>query len=219
MIDHSAIQLACRARARSLSVCTTGAMSLAATASGYTRASGSFLTDGFRVGMEVTPAGFSHTTKRTITAVTALTMSVNGAAVTVQTASAGRTLSVGLPSSQAWENVAHTPAVGTPWVSEAYVPGALARVTMGSLGQLEALGLYVLSVYGPTGIDTAALYGYATALVSHFAPDTPLALSTGDTTRVRGRPAPSVGQVLLLDGGWAALTVTIPILTRVTNSR
>ena len=218
MIDHSAIQLACRARARSLSVCTTGAMSLTSTTTGYTRASGSFLTDGFRMGMEVTPAGFSDTTKRTITAVTALAMTVNGAP-TAQTADVGRTLSVGLPSSQAWENVAHTPAVGTPWVSESYVPGALSRATMGALGQLEALGLYILSVYGPTGIDTGALYGYADALVSHFAPDTPLALSTGDTTRVRGRPAPSVGQVLILDGGWAALTVTIPILTRVTNSR
>jgi hypothetical protein len=196
----------------------TGGSSIAATATGYTRGTGSFLTDGFRIGMEVTPTGFTDSTKRTITAVTALALTVNGAP-TVQSAATGRTLSVGLPSSQAWENVAHTPAVGTPWVSEAYVPGALARATMGSLGQLEALGLYILSVYGPTGIDTGALYGYADALVSHFAPDTPLALSTGDTTRVRGRPAPSVGQVLILDGGWAALTVTIPILTRVTNSR
>jgi hypothetical protein len=218
MIDHGAIQLACRVHARDLSVCTTGSTTLAATATGYTRATGSFLTDGFRVGMEVTPAGFTDTTKRTITAVTALTLTVNGTP-TVQSAATGKTLSVGLPSSQAWENIAHTPAVGTPWVSESYVPGALSRVTMGALGQLEALGLYVLSVYGPTGIDTAALYGYATALVSHFAPDTPLTLSTGDITRVRGRPAPSVGQVLLLDGGWAALTVTIPLTTRVTNSR
>ena len=218
MIDHSAIQLACRVHARDLAVCTTGSTSLAATATGYTRASGSFLTDGFRIGMEVTPSGFTDTTKRTITAVTALTMTVNGAP-TVQTAAGSRTLAVGLPSSQAWENVDHTPTVCTPWVSETYVPGALSRESLGAFGQLEALGLYILTVYTPTRIDTGALYGYADALVTQFAPDTPLTLSTGDVTRVRGRPAPSVGQVVVLDGGWAALTVTIPLRTRTSNSR
>ena len=219
MIDHGAVLLACRAHAATLSVATTGSTTLAATATGYTRATGSFLTDGFRAGMEVTPASFTDTTPRTLTAVTALALTVNGTP-TVQSAATGRTLSVGLPSAVAYTNVAfNTPDARTPWVEEAYLPGAADRITMGTLGNLEMSGLYQLTFYAPTGLDASALYGYADALVTHFAPDTPLTLSTGDVTRVRGRPAPYPSSVVQVDGGWAACTVTIPLLTRTANSR
>jgi hypothetical protein len=51
--------LALRGRVLTLSVATTGTTSLAATATGYTRAAGSFVTDGFKPGMEVLAAGFA----------------------------------------------------------------------------------------------------------------------------------------------------------------
>lgn len=56
---------------------TTGTTTISATATGYSRASGSFLTDGFAVGQTVTASGFvgsGFNGKSIVTAVTALTM-------------------------------------------------------------------------------------------------------------------------------------------------
>ena len=70
----SLVHLALRARAEGLVVCTTGVMALAATTSGYTRASGSFVADGFAIGQEIVPASFATNTPRVVKAVSALTL-------------------------------------------------------------------------------------------------------------------------------------------------
>jgi hypothetical protein len=218
MVNHLAIQLACRARALTLEVCTTGSTTLAATGSTYTRAAGSFVTDGFAVGMEVTPSGaWSDTTKRVVTAVTATVLTVDGTP-TAQVAASGRTLSVGLPSNAGWENVGTATEARVPMVEERYIPGATRRRTLGSFGQLEVLPIYELTFHGRTGADVTALASYADALIEHFAPDTPLTVGS-DTARVRGLPAPTRSAIRTLEGGAAFTTVSIPLTLDTANSR
>jgi hypothetical protein len=79
VIDEIAMQLALRDWAKTLVVATTGVLALAATASGYTRTTGSFVDDGFWPGMEITPAGFIANAPRVITDVSALVITVSGA--------------------------------------------------------------------------------------------------------------------------------------------
>jgi hypothetical protein len=80
---------------------TTGAQSLSATATGYARASGSFITNGFVVGMQVNATGFTNAANNglsTVTAVTAtaLTVTKTGGTV-VEAAGPGRTITASPP--------------------------------------------------------------------------------------------------------------------------
>jgi hypothetical protein len=68
----------------------TGDMTLVATTTGYTRADGSFVDDGFVVGMTITPTGFAANTVTTVTAVAALTLTTSARAA--EAGAAGRAL-------------------------------------------------------------------------------------------------------------------------------
>lgn len=215
MIDEVAIQLALRAKALTLTVATTGVMSLAATPTGYTRAAGSFITDGFSPGMEVTPAGFATNTPRVITAVSALSLTVSGV-VTPESAAGGRSLTVGLPTARAWENIAFQPTAGVPWVREEFLPGPTAQVTLGPLGDLEATPMYALHVHVPAETGLTAKR-YVTALRSLFAPRTAIPLPNGDVLRVRSDTGPYAGQLLQSHPGFATQPLTIPLRLRSPN--
>ncbi len=75
---------------------TTGSTSLSATATGYSRAAGSFITNGFVVGQQITASGFAtaeNNGRSVITAVTATDLTVTKATPTVaEAASTGRTV-------------------------------------------------------------------------------------------------------------------------------
>lgn len=217
MINHLASQLALRAKLLTLAdVATTGSTTLEATSTGYARASGSFLTDGFAPGMEVTPTGFTQTDTGVITGVTATTMAINGGR-DVESSGAGRTLAVDLPSNRAWENVQFTPTMDEPWVREQYLPGPMNRITLGSLGELEVLPQYIVQVYVPEGYDITAAATYSDALLTLFAPDTSVTVS-GATLRVRGDLAPFRGQALQSAPGYVVVPVTVPLRLRTANS-
>src|SRR5690242_4314615 len=98
MIDTLSAQLAFRNRALGTTTFpATGTTTLDATATGYHRSSGSFVTDGFYAGMEITPVGFSVNTVDTIKAVTATDLTtVNGRAVEVSAGS--RSISATFPA-------------------------------------------------------------------------------------------------------------------------
>jgi len=216
MFNHTAAVLALRAHLLTLSVCSTGSASLAATATGYTRTVGSFVTDGFVVGAEVVPAGFTDTTPRTITAVTATIMTVSGA-VTAQSAAGGRSLSVTLPTQRAWENVDFTPTTGSPYVTEEYLPGAAQKITIGPFGEIEALPIYLPRIFVPSNTGRAAVSQYADAVLALFAPETTITVGA-DSLRVRGDVAPFLGQLLNLDAGFAVIPITIPLRYRTPNA-
>lgn len=216
MINHYLIQKALRVKLLTLSVATTGSVTLAATTTGYTRTTGSFLTDGFTNGMEVTPSGFTQTAVGTVIAVSALSMTIDGGR-TAQSAGAGRTLAVGLPSLRAWENVALNPTTNQPFIEENYLPGAGEQVTLGPLGEIEIDPSYVVKVYVPAQGGIGAARSYTDALFTLFAPRTSLSV-TGHTVSVRTRPAPFAGQLLQTESGFAVVPFTVPLRARTANA-
>lgn len=216
-MSHTDVRLALRAKLLTLSVCTTGSMTLAATATGYTRASGSFVSDNFVVGQEITPAGFGANVADVIIAVTATSITTKNSHA-AEVAASGRSLSVLLPTSRAFENVDFTPVAGVPFVEEQYAPGGAAKVTLGPLGEIEALPLYFPRVYVPSNTGFSAASRYADALVTLFAPDTDITMTAPSTLRVRTDLVPSPGQLLQAQPGFAVLPVTVPLRYRTPNS-
>ena len=124
MIDHKLIKRALRTQLATLEVATTGSTTLGATGTTFTRLAGSFITDGFQPGMEVTGSmeKAANNVAAAIVSVAALSMKVNRTLVT-EAAAAGKTLTVGLPSYRAWENEELDPTLGVPYVEEQYLPG------------------------------------------------------------------------------------------------
>lgn len=231
MIAHEKVRLAARARAATLEVCTTGVMTLAASAVGgadptyasYTREDGgSFLVDDFAVGMEVTPAGFASNVLAVIRKVTATVCSVERApgATTFATeaAAGGRSLTVGLPSRRSYRNLPFTPVPGFPYVAELYTPGPSRRISVGPNGVVEALPIYSLNLAVPQNTETLAAERYIDALLAHFAIGQVLALGNGDFARVRGDAGPTPSQIQNDVPGWAIAPLTVPLRLRTTNA-
>ena len=151
MIDTFQLQLALRTQALTLSVASSSGVNLSATGAVFTRASGSFLTDGFSAGMEVLGAGFSASANNdsfTVTKVTALTLTIDGS-LTTESAGSGKTLTVGLPAGRAWENIAYEPTTGSPWIEEELIPGPSRQIGVGPKGSLETRVLYRLQIHTP----------------------------------------------------------------------
>lgn len=220
MIDHLAYKMACRERAKTLSVCTTGAIALAAVAAGYTRSSGSFVADGFAVGMELVASGFStpaNNGAKTITAVSALSIDVKGGA-TAEASAASRTLAVGLPLSRWFENVDFKAKAGIPYVDEQYIPGPSRQVTWGPFGELELTPLYSIGFNLPSDTGELAASAYQKAFLALFAPRTAIALASGDVLRVRSDTGPFPSQLIARDSGFSRTAVTIPLRIRTPNS-
>jgi hypothetical protein len=235
-MKYELLQYGLRARLVTLEVCATGLVSLAATATGYTRASGSFLDDGFRVGMEIEAAGFAQAAcngTSVITAVTALTMTVTAydiAAVAtpdgytmtprtlvVDAAAGSRSLTAGCPKMRAWENTRFTPLVGIPYVSEELLPGGMNILTMGTRATLEAKPIYVVRWHGLPGDGIAAVKKAVDKLLEHFPPGLAIAFGT-DVARVRGDIAPTPSPLVLIEDGPAVTTCSIPLRCQTLNA-
>ena len=215
-VNNATIRLALRGRLLTLPVCTTGSTTLAATTTGYTRASGSFVADGFRAGMEVTPSGFTANPVSVITSVTASTITVADARA-AQNSGAGRTLTVALPTGQAWEDVKFQPIARKPFIIEQYLPGPAELITLQPSGSVEYLPQYVVQVVTPQFTGGSAAYAYADAILRHFPVGLVLTASDGAEVRVRGQPAPFASQMLPYTDGSMVITVTIPARVHLTS--
>ena len=209
MISHTLALLALRAPLLSVTVATTGSTTLAATTTGYTRSSGSFVTDGFRPGMELVPTGFTQTAVGVITEVSALAMTIDGGR-SAQTSGAGRTLTVGLPSLIGWNNRAITPIAGRPFLEEDFVPAGAQLKTLVKSGQVDYDGLYVLRWYGLADTGPEAIAACADAVLAAYPPGYAVTLSNGDPLRIRTDVAPYRGAIQPGEPGWAVCTLTIP---------
>lgn len=234
MIDTDLGTTTLRNRMRTLAVCTTGAIDLSATATGYARAAGSFLTDGFRDGMELLAAGFPITGNngyRVIESVSALNLITKSDSArypsegtglipqpTAEAAGAGRTLSVGLPQGQALDNKTFSPKSGRPYIEEDFVPGGHALVGYPSQGSRnEENGAYVIKYYGLEGKGEGGIRRPVDALKRLFAPGTVLALGDGSVIRMSRDIAVVSGQILPQGNGWAVCVVTVPWRADTTN--
>jgi hypothetical protein len=219
MISHEDIQTTLRTYLLTLSVCEATAvdevtpLTLGASASGYTRTDGgSFITDGFSVGMEVLGAGFTKAANngnKTVTAVSASLLSCAGCAL--ETASEGPTLEVGVPSRRAWEDVKFEPLVGNPYVVEQYIPGP--ESAPAAPNDMELFPMYAVHVYVPSNNDIYASARYADALRRHFSPKTKIAVGT-EWIRVRADTSTQVGQRVNPKPGFSLVPVTIPLRVR-----
>jgi len=220
-VSYLQIQRATRAKALTLSVATTGSISMSATASAYVRTTGSFLTDGFYAGMEIEAAGMTEAANDgtgVVLAVSALQLTMADP-LTVEIAGAGKSLTVGFPSGREFDNEKYTPTAGSPYVEEDLVPGPVVQLTVTKLnGELELTPLYVIRVNVPEGNGSTAANAYADALLGLFKAHTTMTLDNGDVLRVRGNPAPFRGQLISRKSGWASVPVTIPLRMTTINS-
>jgi hypothetical protein len=212
MIDHGAMQQCMRDRLFTLSVCSTGSTTLAATTAGYTRTTGSFITDGFAVGMELFASGFAKAAnngRKTITDVTDTLISCDGCVADVATI--GRTLFVGIPAGRAMENMFYEPVSPAPWLEEQYIPGPQYLGGISEFARISVEPQYAIRIHVKEYTSTRAAHAYATALLNLFPPALVLtALPNGDVLKVRADLGPFRGQLLPSRPGFVVVPVTIP---------
>lgn len=235
MIDHSAALLAVRAKALTLSVVST-TDSISATTTGYVRASGSWLTDGYAVGQQVTASGFTasgNNGDKVVTAVSATTLTVLGvdvaadgartiaAAADTEVESAGsRTISVGLPTYAELTNSKIVPGPGVPWWREEYLPQPGTRTGIGANAMVEYPITYRITLFVPQDTGPLAALSYVDALETLFAPGTALTLAAS-SFRVRGDSTPFPGQLVPgvdTASGFLVASFTVPLLLRTANT-
>lgn len=213
-MDEDAVHLALRARAYGLSVRTTGVTDLAQTATGFTRSAGSFETDGFLVGMEITPSGFPSNVVGSVYSVTPGEIKVTGVRAVVAEAP-GRSLTVGLPGMQSWEGIKITPVTGTHYLVEEFAPGPSNRRSGNvSGGMMHDIGDYYITWYMPLSVQNVpsigskALRKCVSALKDRYTAGLSLPAGT-DFVNIQSKPAPSTGQIVPLNG-WLALQLKVP---------
>lgn len=220
MLDHRDVLLTVRKQVRTVQVASTGVTTLAATGTGFTRAAGSFIDDGFTHGMEVVPAGFGDNGIRIISSVSEQTITLMDADVDPrpeEAADAGRSLTVGIPPLQAWENVGIDPPDDRWFVEEDYIPGPSTYMSATEKGIVQHQPMYVLRLYGIADIGVTAIFEVSGSILKMFPPHLALTLSDGNHIRVRGNPAPYRGQVLPGEAGRARVAITIPLWAQTVN--
>lgn len=206
--DHVAGREAFRQRALSLVVATSGATTLGADSSGYTRAAGSFVTDGFAAGMEVVGTGFpgSAGAAAMIETVSALAMTITGGR-TVTAPAGSRTLSVGLPADRRWQGTQtpiSTVTATRPAFLDQWVPGVVEDPSFPA-----DTGFYALTWQGISNKGIVAMFRQMQALRDLF-PTGYKALINGYLLHVTGMPAPSFTQPVTLVNGYDMSTLRIP---------
>jgi hypothetical protein len=217
MIARSAATLALRNRALAVSVATTGTMSLEATAVGYARATGSFVTDGFVEGMEILPTGFADTEAKVISLVAADLLTIDGG-LTVEASAGSRALTCGAPYLKSLENARVAPVTGRWLFNEQLVPSPMKLVSMpADGGLLEERGLYLITLYAPEDRGHTAIAKVVDALLARFTPGTSI-VAGSETLRIEGDPGPFAGQIIPRGEGFATCTIQIPYRAHTRNA-
>ena len=168
------------------------------------------MSDGLRPGMEITPDGFSSNPVAVLKEVKALTVTVDEARAT-EAAAGSRKLTVVLPATQSWENMALKPKAGKPYIEEDFLGGPQEQFESGTEGRVFYEPSYVVRLNVPEGVGSEASNRYLRALFALFRPMTAMLITNGDKLRVRENPAPFRGQLLRVRPGWATVTFTIPL--------
>ena len=227
MVDERLTRIALQARLLTAVFATTGVVAdLSASTSKFIRTTGSFITDGFEVGMEITASGFNagNNAAHIIKSRSALELEVTGL-LNTQALAAGRSLTAGIPVSRAWDNIDphDTWAPGTrPRIADRFVPAtAILRSFPAQGGLMVETGLYIVTYYGLWDKGDAAIRRVSTTIKKRFTPGVNLTAGT-DTVRIRGggegEPATQSGELTPLDNGWAYVQVTVPWWAMTINS-
>lgn len=212
-LDTVAATLALRSRLLTLVVATTGSATLSATATGYARTVGSFIDDRFRVGEEITPAGFGANAPAVIVARTA-TLITTDTTHAVDAGAPGRSLLVGIPAGRAFELVPFigglngAPIAGRPYIQDRLLPGGQSSPGFGPLMDEDCL--YSIKWVGLEGKGPEAIRDPVNAIKVLFAPGTKIPVA-GSDFRVRKDLAPSAGEIIPQGDGWAVCEVLIAL--------
>jgi hypothetical protein len=217
MLNHRQAVLALRRHLLALQFVTTGTVPLASTGTGFTRTDGSFIADGFTVGMEVVPTGFADSTPGIVEGVTATEIIVKAPRQAEPTKNAS--LSVGIPTVRIWENQGGDPQSNRWYLEEDYIPGPTTKITMPVQGaELHHSPTYVLRVGGMSGYGIGAILAVVGGLLGAFYPGLALILPNNVVLRVGAQPAPYAGQMLSDDTGRPVVVVTFPLWARTSIS-
>lgn len=208
MFDHAEGWKAMWTRAETLVVATTGTMTLGADAAGYTRASGSFITNGFAAGMEVVGTGWPGSVGAAGIADTpsALAIPIIGGR-TVTTPAGSRSLSVGLPLDRrrgGTQNPATTTPATRPFVSDKWAPTRAA-----DSGGIVDTGFYYITWNGLSNKGDLAMFRQMQALRDLFPPGYTFTIGSY-LLRVTGDPAPNFTPPVTTTNGYDFSQLSIP---------
>lgn len=146
---------------------TTGAqVTISATVDGYSRSAGSFLTDGFDIGDEVSAAGFAGASIANnglgwITWLSDTVMQVTRPAGVVQVAAAAGgsvTITAGMPRLHVLENWRTDDVLDQPWTRETYQPAGIVPASLRSPTALvRHTGVWWLHIFYPANTGTSGV--------------------------------------------------------------
>jgi hypothetical protein len=215
MFNRLGALLAFRNRLLGVTIATTGSVTLGATANAYTRTTGSFITDGFQPGLEITPTAFGANVPAVVVSRTATVLTTDSSHA-IEVATAGRTLSALLPVGKLLENVPFiggsdgAPLQGKPWIQEQFTAATNHRKTFSSNGgHADATGLYLVTYYGLAGKGPEGIMAVTDAILARFATGTTLTDGT-NAIQVSGKPGPWADAIIPQTDGFARCVVTIP---------
>lgn len=220
MISVEQLRTALRTRVLTASVATTGSISMSVLNGVFVRSSGSFLTDGFRPGMELKASGFGVTANNglaVVVQVTAIAIKVDRV-LTTDAEAGGRTLAVGMPSRGTTQNVTFDPTPGSPWWEEELVALPVIQTSVGPLGNIETTALYFAKVHVPEGMGPEAADAYAGTIMGLFPPRTAVTLSGGDVARVLPASGPYAKPGMHLRPGFYTVPVVVPVWLQTLNT-
>lgn len=174
MINHRAAREALQAHVLATVLASTGHVALAATATGYTRTVGSFVDDGFVIGMEVTPSGFAANAIDVVTDVSPLTLTTATVHATESVAGA-RALTARLPQRRAFGGTLD-PVPGRSSMRFEYVPAAHGAIAGNGVSTYGVdTGLYVVTLLAPTDCGEDLFDATLQPILDRCAPSTKLA--------------------------------------------
>jgi hypothetical protein len=215
MVDDHLVLLAIRQRLLTLSVIDVP-VDATPLENGFARVVGSFVADGFMLGMEVTPIyAAGRGTTVVVQSVTPSELLVNG---TVDQGQNPIRFGVYLPEKQSWENVEFTPEDKRWFIEEDYLPGPQTRITLGKIAEFDVEPAYILRLYGLAGTGSGAVYKVAGAIVKLFEAGTMFPTGDGHIVRVRSDIAPRPGQLVSEEPSHAMIPITIPMRIRTSNA-
>jgi hypothetical protein len=221
VLNHQILRYYVRTRLKTLVVCDTGVTNLGTDVNGFTRAAGSFKTDGFAPGMELASTGFTggNNGNFVVRGVADTNLYVDGGLVPTGVV-AGRRLVVGLPAQRFWENrntdQNAQPISGRPYVEEEYLPGTSKLRSMASSGVVESYPVYVLRWYGVSDRGTRDLDTCIDKLLRLFPAGFGFTLSDGAVVHV-AEQGPMRTQPKPEKSGWEVVTVSL-FLWSLTNN-
>lgn len=172
LATEAAIRAALETHLAGTVLCATGSRTdLSATATGYARAAGSFVADGFRVGDTVLPGGFADAAPAVVLAVADGVLVVDRE-VGPEPAGAVASLAVVLPARRRFEGQPFVKPKDKPWLRAALRPMPGPLVAFGRGGIVRHQGSFAVELVEPvdSGLGLARVERLAAALCDRFRP-------------------------------------------------